>query len=124
MNVAATFSEQHGLKPSGALMCASQFEVARSLEGDDCREPGLQYIVTTTEAPPPELNRLPWVLVPVFDGSIPDAQLFWGRRMIPKLRSARGLGAARRVGWPPNARIRTMPGRSRFAVGKTKVPWR
>ena len=51
------------------------FKAARALEGDAGTEPAFQYIVTTTEAPPEELNRAPWVLDPVLDASIPEKRL-------------------------------------------------
>ena len=51
------------------------FTAARALEGDANTAPAFQYIVTTTEAPPDELNRAPWVLDPVLDASIPEKRL-------------------------------------------------
>ncbi len=52
------------------------FTAARALEttfGD--REPTFQYIVTTTEPPPVELQTAPWLLDPVLDASSPDEKL-------------------------------------------------
>lgn len=51
------------------------FTAARALEGEDGSLPAFQYIVTTTEAPPPELNESPWVIDPVLDASIPEKRL-------------------------------------------------
>jgi len=39
-------------------------------------EPGFQYIVTTTEPPPVELQQPPWLLEPVLDASVPEGRLF------------------------------------------------
>ncbi len=52
------------------------FSAARALEiafGD--REPTFQYIVTTTEPPPVELQTAPWLLDPVLDASSLDEKL-------------------------------------------------
>jgi hypothetical protein len=51
------------------------FAAARALEGESGSAPAFQYIVTTTEAPPPELSQAPWVLDPVLDASIPEQRL-------------------------------------------------
>jgi hypothetical protein len=51
------------------------FRAARGLEGDAGVAPAFQYIVTTTEAPPTELNQSPWILDPVLDASIPENRL-------------------------------------------------
>lgn len=53
------------------------FLFARELE--NCvfngNEPNFQYIVTTTEPPPPELLEAPWLLSPVLDASRPEERL-------------------------------------------------
>lgn len=52
------------------------FTAARALEaafGD--REPPFQYIITTTEPPPDELLRAPWLLEPPLDASVPNGKL-------------------------------------------------
>jgi hypothetical protein len=51
------------------------FTAARALENETGTDHGFQYIVTTTEAPPPELNQSPWILDPVLDASIPEKRL-------------------------------------------------
>lgn len=45
------------------------FRTARMLEGACDGEPGFQYIVTTTEAPPEEFKNDRWLLNPVLDAS-------------------------------------------------------
>jgi uncharacterized protein YydD (DUF2326 family) len=47
----------------------SLFTAARELEEACGPSPGFQYIVTTTEPPPPTLNQKPWVLDPALDAS-------------------------------------------------------
>ena len=49
----------------------SLFRAARMLEMACEGEPAFQYIVTTTEAPPEEMNGAPWRLEPVLDASDP-----------------------------------------------------
>lgn len=52
------------------------FTAARTLEaafGD--REPPFQYIVTTTEPPPDDLLRAPWLIDPILDASAPGGKL-------------------------------------------------
>lgn len=39
-------------------------------------EPGFQYIVTTTEPPPPRCQQAPWLIDPVLDASTPEGRLF------------------------------------------------
>ena len=51
------------------------FRAARRLEKACEGEPAFQYIVTTTEAPPPELKASQWMLDPVLDASIPEKRL-------------------------------------------------
>lgn len=51
------------------------FTAARALENATGTDHAFQYIVTTTEAPPPELNQSPWILDPVLDASIPEKRL-------------------------------------------------
>jgi hypothetical protein len=38
-------------------------------------EPGFQYIVTTTEAPPPQCQQAPWLIDPILDASTPEGRL-------------------------------------------------
>jgi uncharacterized protein YydD (DUF2326 family) len=52
------------------------FTAARALEAAfGKREPAFQYIVTTTEPPPGELLREPWLLDPVLDASSSHGKL-------------------------------------------------
>jgi hypothetical protein len=53
------------------------FRYAADLEKKlpDQAEPGFQYIVTTTGAPPEEHQRAPWLLSPILDASRPEGRL-------------------------------------------------
>ncbi len=52
------------------------FHLIRSLEeAYGQRTPAFQYIVTTTEQPPEELLRAPWLLDPTLDASVPGGKL-------------------------------------------------
>jgi len=53
------------------------FILAKELENcfSSNREPNFQYIVTTTEPPPLEMLKKPWLLDPVLDGSQPETRL-------------------------------------------------
>lgn len=48
------------------------FTAARELEAETHGEPAFQYIITTTEPPPDELNRPPWLLFPTLDATQKD----------------------------------------------------
>jgi len=49
---------------------------ARKLEESfDGKEPNFQYIITTTEPPPEELQTSPWLLDPILDASQPEKRL-------------------------------------------------
>lgn len=53
------------------------FLLARELEkafGEN--QPNFQYVVTTTEPPPRELQNPPWLLDPILDASNPEGRLF------------------------------------------------
>ena len=53
------------------------FLLVRELElaFDNPRGPSFQYIVTTTEPPPEELNNAPWLIDPILDASTKDGRL-------------------------------------------------
>jgi len=53
------------------LLAVDQIEAAY---GD--ADPGFQYIVTTTEPPPPRCQQAPWLIDPVLDASTPEGRLF------------------------------------------------
>jgi hypothetical protein len=54
---------------------ARLFLYARILEEACPAEPSFQYIVTTTTAPPEDLQRAPWLLEPVLDASTAAGRL-------------------------------------------------
>lgn len=51
------------------------FRYAVDLEKKQQEEPAFQYIVTTTGAPPEELQRAPWLLSPTLDASMAEGRL-------------------------------------------------
>ena len=53
------------------------FQFAEALEGcfDEDAEPNFQYIITTTEMPPDDLRKSPWLIEPVLDASEPEKRL-------------------------------------------------
>lgn len=58
-----------------AAIYVTLFNAAHALEGGDAESAPFQYIVTTTEPPPEQLNRAPWVLDPVLDASVEEGRL-------------------------------------------------
>ena len=53
------------------------FLLVRELElaFSDGHPPSFQYIVTTTEPPPEELQTAPWLIDPILDASTKDGRL-------------------------------------------------
>jgi hypothetical protein len=53
------------------------FKLAQSFEDlfPKGSEPNFQYIATTTESPPKELEKAPWLVQPVLDASTPEGRL-------------------------------------------------
>ncbi|MFG0261513.1 MAG: hypothetical protein ACF788_03905 [Novipirellula sp. JB048] len=53
------------------------FMLARAIEGErkNGHEPPFQYIITTTEPPPANMQKNPWLLEPVLDATNPDQRL-------------------------------------------------
>ncbi len=58
-----------------AAIYVTLFNAAHALEGGEPESAPFQYIVTTTEPPPEQLNRPPWVLNPVLDASVEEGRL-------------------------------------------------
>lgn len=51
---------------------SSLFLAAQAMEEACGENVGFQYIVTTTEPPPDEVNKKPWLLDPVLDATVPE----------------------------------------------------
>jgi hypothetical protein len=58
-----------------ASIYVSLFTAAQELESGGGGLPAFQYIVTTTEPPPDDLNKKPWVLDPILDASTEEGRL-------------------------------------------------
>ena len=55
------------------IIYSELFHFARKLESEG--ESAFQYIITTTEPPPSELQKEPWLIDPVLDASKPESRL-------------------------------------------------
>ena len=58
-----------------AAIYVTLFRAAHKLEGGEATTAAFQYIVTTTEPPPEDLNGPPWMLEPVLDASVEEGRL-------------------------------------------------